>query len=92
MAISSLSLKIWAIIILWFVFAPIAHRWDLGPLYVSLCIDSSHPQMHKTGFFFFALNYLFHYIYISKVNTSLSSMFVPIVEFFWVPLFLVLEE
>ncbi|KAH9769672.1 hypothetical protein WN944_019079 [Citrus x changshan-huyou] len=34
MAIFSLSLKIWAIIILWFVFAPIAHRWDLGPLYI----------------------------------------------------------
>ncbi|KAJ4728721.1 ubiquitin family protein [Melia azedarach] len=34
MAIFSLSLKMWAIIFLWFVFAPIAHRWDLGPLYI----------------------------------------------------------
>ncbi|XP_031288007.1 uncharacterized protein LOC116146725 [Pistacia vera] len=34
MAIFSLSLKVWAIIILWFIFAPIAHRWDLGPLYI----------------------------------------------------------
>ncbi|KAJ7952659.1 Ubiquitin family protein [Quillaja saponaria] len=34
MAIFSLSLKAWAVIILWFIFAPVAHRWDLGPLYI----------------------------------------------------------
>ncbi|XP_057977015.1 uncharacterized protein LOC131164078 [Malania oleifera] len=34
MAIFSLSLKGWAAIIMWFIFAPIAHRWDVGPLYI----------------------------------------------------------
>lgn len=34
MAIFSLSLKAWAGIILWFVMAPVAHRWDLGPLFI----------------------------------------------------------
>lgn len=32
--IFSLSVKAWAFIILWFILAPIAHRWDLGPLYI----------------------------------------------------------
>lgn len=30
----SLSLKAWALIILWFILAPVAHKWDLGPLYI----------------------------------------------------------
>ncbi|XP_040988342.1 uncharacterized protein LOC121235953 [Juglans microcarpa x Juglans regia] len=34
MAILSLSLKAWALIVLWFILAPVAHRWDLGPLYI----------------------------------------------------------
>uniref|UniRef100_A0A2N9HMK5 Ubiquitin-like domain-containing protein n=1 Tax=Fagus sylvatica TaxID=28930 RepID=A0A2N9HMK5_FAGSY len=34
MAIFTLSLKAWAIIVLWFILAPVAHRWDLGPLYI----------------------------------------------------------
>lgn len=34
MGIFSLSLKAWAIIILWFILAPVAHRLDLGPLYI----------------------------------------------------------
>ncbi|GAB4857807.1 hypothetical protein Ancab_015712 [Ancistrocladus abbreviatus] len=34
MAIFSLSMKSWAIIILWFILAPIAHSWDLGPLFI----------------------------------------------------------
>ncbi|XP_022738534.1 uncharacterized protein LOC111291175 [Durio zibethinus] len=34
MAIFSLSLKAWALIILWFILAPVAHKWDLGPLYI----------------------------------------------------------
>ncbi|KAF3449473.1 hypothetical protein FNV43_RR10201 [Rhamnella rubrinervis] len=34
MAIFSLSLKMWVLIIMWFILAPIAHRWDLGPLYI----------------------------------------------------------
>ncbi|CAK9173373.1 unnamed protein product [Ilex paraguariensis] len=34
MAIFSLSLKMWAVIIIWFILAPIAHRWDMGPLYI----------------------------------------------------------
>ncbi|KAL8216396.1 hypothetical protein R6Q57_023233 [Mikania cordata] len=34
MAIFSLSLKGWAAIIMWFVLAPIAHKWDVGPLYI----------------------------------------------------------
>jgi len=35
-AIFSLSLKAWAFVILWFIMAPVAHKWDLGPIYVSL--------------------------------------------------------
>lgn len=34
MAIFTLSLKMWVIIIFWFILAPVAHRWDLGPLYI----------------------------------------------------------
>lgn len=34
MAIFSLSLKTWVLIILWFILAPVAYRWDLGPLYI----------------------------------------------------------
>ncbi|KAJ4831306.1 hypothetical protein Tsubulata_039665 [Turnera subulata] len=34
MALFSLSLKAWAAIILWFILAPIANRWDLGPIYI----------------------------------------------------------
>lgn len=30
----SLSLRAWLVIIAWFVIAPIAYRWDLGPLYI----------------------------------------------------------
>ncbi|KAK8970233.1 hypothetical protein KSP40_PGU018695 [Platanthera guangdongensis] len=33
-AVFSISLKAWAGIILWFLFAPVAHRWDVGPLYI----------------------------------------------------------
>lgn len=36
MAIFSISLKAWACIVLWFSLAPVAHRWDLGPVYVSM--------------------------------------------------------
>ena len=36
MVIFTLSLKAWVLIIMWFILAPIAHRWDLGPLYVCL--------------------------------------------------------
>ncbi|XP_027336577.1 uncharacterized protein LOC113850297 isoform X2 [Abrus precatorius] len=36
MVIFTLSLKAWALIIMWFILAPIAHRWDLGPLYLQL--------------------------------------------------------
>ncbi|KAJ9556065.1 hypothetical protein OSB04_010679 [Centaurea solstitialis] len=34
MAIFSLSTKVWAVIIMWFILAPIAHRLDVGPLYI----------------------------------------------------------
>ncbi|KFK36432.1 hypothetical protein AALP_AA4G123500 [Arabis alpina] len=34
MGIFSLSLKMWVIITLWFILAPLAHRWDLGPLFL----------------------------------------------------------
>lgn len=34
MAIFSLRLKVWAVIIMWFILAPIAHKWDVGPLYI----------------------------------------------------------
>ncbi|KAK3014190.1 hypothetical protein RJ639_008691 [Escallonia herrerae] len=30
----SISLKLWAVIVIWFMLAPVAHRWDLGPLYI----------------------------------------------------------
>ncbi|CAN1857442.1 hypothetical protein LINPERHAP1_LOCUS42500 [Linum perenne] len=30
----SLSAKQWAVIILWFILAPVANRWHLGPLYI----------------------------------------------------------
>ncbi|XP_057416815.1 uncharacterized protein LOC130711281 isoform X2 [Lotus japonicus] len=34
MAIFTLSLRAWIFIIMWFILAPVAHRWDLGPLYI----------------------------------------------------------
>ncbi|KAF3791030.1 hypothetical protein EJ110_NYTH15210 [Nymphaea thermarum] len=34
MAIFSISLKMWAIIIMWFILAPIAYEWHIGPLYI----------------------------------------------------------
>ncbi|KAK6947447.1 putative domain SAYSvFN [Dillenia turbinata] len=34
MAIFSLSLKAWAIAVIWFALAPLAHKYDLGPLYI----------------------------------------------------------
>lgn len=34
MAIFSVSLKTWALIFLWFIVAPVAYRWDLGPIYI----------------------------------------------------------
>lgn len=34
MAIFSLSLKMWCVIVMWFILAPVAHSWDLGPLYI----------------------------------------------------------
>ncbi|XP_004509013.1 uncharacterized protein [Cicer arietinum] len=41
MVIFTLSLKAWVLIIMWFVLAPVAHRWDLGPLYLQLAFVSS---------------------------------------------------
>ncbi|KAH9611498.1 hypothetical protein KSS87_013631 [Heliosperma pusillum] len=32
-AIFSLSLKAWVFIVTWFMLAPVAHQWELGPLY-----------------------------------------------------------
>ncbi|OMO93145.1 Ubiquitin [Corchorus olitorius] len=34
MALFSLRLRTWALIILWFILAPVAHKWDVGPLYI----------------------------------------------------------
>ncbi|KAL4592786.1 hypothetical protein LXL04_005791 [Taraxacum kok-saghyz] len=34
MAIFSLSPKVWTLIVMWFILAPITHRWDVGPLYI----------------------------------------------------------
>ncbi|XP_023005519.1 uncharacterized protein LOC111498482 [Cucurbita maxima] len=34
MVIFSLSLKAWVAILIWFIMAPVAHSWDLGPLYI----------------------------------------------------------
>ncbi|PWA89243.1 Ubiquitin [Artemisia annua] len=38
-AIFSISLKTWAVIIMWFIFAPIAHKWEVGPLYTRSILD-----------------------------------------------------
>ena len=35
MALFSLSMKAWIIIAVWFLLAPIAQKYDVGPLYVS---------------------------------------------------------
>ncbi|XP_014507343.1 uncharacterized protein LOC106767040 isoform X2 [Vigna radiata var. radiata] len=40
MVIFTLSLKAWLLITLWFILAPVAHRWDLGPLYLQLAFVS----------------------------------------------------
>jgi hypothetical protein len=29
-----LSLRAWLLIIIWFLLAPLAHQWDLGPVYI----------------------------------------------------------
>nr|GMD94189.1 uncharacterized protein LOC109153148 [Ipomoea batatas] len=34
MAIFSISFKMWAIIVMWFILAPVAHRFGIGPLYI----------------------------------------------------------
>ncbi|CAL9149668.1 unnamed protein product [Musa acuminata subsp. burmannicoides] len=34
MAIFSISLKAWIGIILWFLLAPVAQKWDIGPIYI----------------------------------------------------------
>ncbi|XP_071701165.1 uncharacterized protein [Rutidosis leptorrhynchoides] len=34
MAIFSLRLEVWVVIIMWFILAPIAHKWDVGSLYI----------------------------------------------------------
>jgi hypothetical protein len=34
MALFSLRLRMWIFISMWFIFAPVAHKWDLGPLYI----------------------------------------------------------
>lgn len=38
MAIFSLRTKTWAAILIWFILAPVAHRLDIGPLFVSLTV------------------------------------------------------
>lgn len=32
----SVSLRAWIVFLAWFITAPLAYKWDLGPLYVSL--------------------------------------------------------
>lgn len=39
MAIFSISLKAWIGIILWFLLAPVAQKWDIGPIYVSVLLQ-----------------------------------------------------
>jgi hypothetical protein len=29
-----LSLRAWLLIVIWFLLAPLAHQWDLGPVYI----------------------------------------------------------
>ncbi|WJX34259.1 hypothetical protein P8452_22387 [Trifolium repens] len=33
-------IKAWVLIVMWFILAPVAHRWDLGPLYLQLAFVS----------------------------------------------------
>lgn len=52
MAAFSCSLKVWILIVLWFVMAPIAHKWDLGPLYIlgtGFCIIFLNLGRRKPG-------------------------------------------
>ncbi|WJZ82673.1 hypothetical protein VitviT2T_002409 [Vitis vinifera] len=52
MAIFSLSLKMWVLIVTWFILAPVAHRWDLGPLYIlgtGFCIIFVNLGQRKHG-------------------------------------------
>ena len=66
MAIFSLSLKMWVIITLWFILAPVAHRWNLGPLYVS-CFYLLVHSCSTLGFMcFFLLMIDFLLIYIEE--------------------------
>ncbi|KAG7030195.1 hypothetical protein SDJN02_08542 [Cucurbita argyrosperma subsp. argyrosperma] len=53
MVIFSLSLKAWAAILIWFIMAPVAHSWDLGPLYY---IVRKYMHVMETSLVFF-LNY-----------------------------------
>ncbi|XP_022145366.1 uncharacterized protein LOC111014834 [Momordica charantia] len=52
MVIFSLSLKAWAAILIWFIMAPVAHSWDLGPLYIlgtGFCIILLNLGHRKSG-------------------------------------------
>ncbi|KAF7810006.1 ubiquitin family protein [Senna tora] len=52
MFIFSLSVKAWALTIIWFILAPIAHRWDLGPLYIlgtGFCLILFNLGKRKAG-------------------------------------------
>ncbi|KAL6547380.1 hypothetical protein OROMI_023101 [Orobanche minor] len=52
MAIFTLSLKAWIFIIMWFILAPVAHRWDLGPLYIlatGFCLILFNLGKRKAG-------------------------------------------
>ncbi|XP_062145759.1 uncharacterized protein LOC133853757 isoform X2 [Alnus glutinosa] len=45
MAIFSLSLKAWAVIVLWFILAPVAHKFNLGRLFVALEIEEEVAEV-----------------------------------------------
>lgn len=52
MIIFTLSLKAWVLIIMWFILAPVAHRWDLGPLYIlatGFCLILFNLGKRKAG-------------------------------------------
>lgn len=75
MGLFSLSLKMWVIITLWFILAPIAHRWDLGPIFVShlhlQCLDSWNVACFRN-----AIGYAFmrHLVYIDILFTSFDGV------------------
>jgi hypothetical protein len=45
MVLFSLGIKAWVLIAMWFLFAPIAQMYDVGPLFVSNFGNTTSPAM-----------------------------------------------